>query len=356
MKVIPKLTITDSMLTASSAPETAPAAYSALTSYSIGDQASTGTVGGVITVYISLANTNLGNTPSSSPTQWKRLGDTYSTYDAAHTYADGDFVVVMGTNSHLVYKSIQAANIGQTPATNPTWWVLQGPSNRWALFDELRITQTKAASPFILTVVPGQRINSIALMGVECDQINITATSVAAGGTVRTESINMRLRETLTWSQYFFGSFGYRSAVAFFDFPPYTDLIINLEFIRATGDCKVGTVAVGNFVFIGNVKFDAVSDVLNFSTVTRDNFGDATFNPVRNIPKNDQILTADKVNVNQIAAARDALNGKTAIWSALDDISDGYFEALFIQGFYRRFSINLGEADVATITLELEET
>jgi len=67
-------------------------------------------------------------------------------------------------------------------------------------------------------------------------------------------------------------------------------------------------------------------------------------------------IYADKSSVNRIRAVRDALNGKPAVWSGLDDnTEDGYFEMLLILGFYKKFSINAAHHEQAEVQLELEE-
>ena len=60
----------------------------------------------------------------------------------------------------------------------------------------------------------------------------------------------------------------------------------------------------------------------------------------RNVPKTIQQIMVAKSRINKIRILRDALAGTPAVWSALTDSADDYFDAFLIIGFYKKFSIN----------------
>lgn len=272
-------------------------------------------------------------------------------YNAGSTYALNDAVVVAA--DHRTYQSLQAGNIGHTPISSPTWWLDIGASNRWKMFDLLRNTQTEQASPLTVVITPGVRCNSIALLGLVADSVTV---SVASGGsTVYTRTQNLNNREVLDWYDYFFLPFSTLPSLVFFDLPPYTNAIITIAITRASGNVKCGSLVLGTYVYIGDVQYNAVSDALNFSTVNRNTFGDSVLIPRRTVPKTDQTIWCKKDRVDKVRDLRTLLNAMPAVWSALDDSTDGYFDALLILGYYRQFSINIGYPDHAVITLNLEE-
>lgn len=306
MRVIPPLTITDAILTSSGVTE-----------------------------------------PGTGETAWS----------GAATYALGDTVSVISANSHKVYESLQAGNNGHTPVggTADLWWLDIGSTNRWKMFDLLRNTQSVKASPLTVVLTPGARINSIALLGLVADAVSISITSALYGGTVYTYTEDLSTREVFDWYDYFFEPFSTRESVIRFDIPPYSDAIITITLTRTSGNVSCGACVLGNYVDIGAAQYSAESDVLNFSSVTRDEFGDSTMVQRRNVPKTTQTLMLEKTRVNKVRAVRDDLNAVPAVWSGLDDTTDDYAEALIILGFYRRFSINIALPEVATVNLELEE-
>ena len=121
MRVIPPLAITDARLTSSSVPEVAPAAYAAGTTYALATRVGVLGLKGLIDVYESLQAGNLGNTPASSPTWWKFVGSTYGVYSTALTYNFGDKVIDSVT--HEAYESLTSGNKNRSLTNVPTWFL-----------------------------------------------------------------------------------------------------------------------------------------------------------------------------------------------------------------------------------------
>ncbi len=307
MRVITPLTITDAMLTSSTAPE-----------------------------------------PAAS-------GET--AYNAGTTYALGD--KAYSTTQHKIYQSLQAGNLNNPfpvlPATATAWWLEAASTNKWAMFDLLRNTQTSIASPLTIVLTPGTRIDSIALLGLLADSVTITATSVIGGGSVYSNTFTLGSRNITNWYQYFFLGFTTQKSIIAFDIPPFTDLILTVVIARTSGNAMCGSLVIGLATYIGEVEVSATSSALNFSTVTRDIYGNSVLIPRRNVPKTNQKVFLDKSLVNTVIDLRTSLNASPAVWSGLDDITNNYFEALLILGLYKKFDVTLEAYNVATIDLELEE-
>jgi hypothetical protein len=351
MNVIPPLTITDAILTSSSVIETAPTAYNGATNYAVATQVSVAGTAGELLCYQSLAGTNLGNTPATSPTWWKYIGLTYQVYSGATTYALGDMVI--DATNHIVYESLSAGNVGQA-LTNTLKWLNVCRTNRWALFNTLKNTATIVPSPLTMTLTPSSRIDAIAMTGLVATQATIVMTDNEA--TVYSSVVDLNTRLVSGWYGYFFNPFRNKTAMALFDLPPISSAIITITIENSRGSVECRSCSIGRFQNIGEVQYSAESDVLNFSTVTRD-FAGSTASIVqrRNVQKTIQNIMVDKSKVNAIRALRDDLAATPAVWVGLDDNSSDYFESLLILGFYKRFSINCQYPEVATISLELEE-
>lgn len=351
MKVIPPLAITDAMLTSTTVVETAPAAYNAGTAYAAGDTVSVAGSAGLLTVYESLQAANTGNAPASSPLWWVSIGETYQAYSGAAVYALADRV--LDATNHLVYESVVAGNSGNA-LTDATKWLEIGPSNAWAMFDVLRNTASVQPSELTVVVTPGERVNSLVLLGVVANHAEVSATSGGSG--VFSYSENLDEREVFDWYDYFFLPFGTRPSVVIFDIPPYTNIVITVTLTATSGNVECGDCILGNYVDIGQIKAAAESDVLNFSEVERDfDGGVSTMVQRRNVPKTVQSIWLPRARVNRVRALRDELNGTPAVYVGLDDDSHDYFESVLIKGFYRRFSMNHQYADFTVIALELEE-
>lgn len=353
MNVIPPLIIDAARLTSSTVVETAPAAYAAGTTYALNDTASVAGAAGLITVYRSLQDPNIGHTPASSPTWWENIGETYQVYSAAVSYALADKVI--DPTTHLVYESVQAANLNKPlveTADPPVWWLESGTTNKWSMFDLTRDTRTIVPNSLTVVITPGQRVNSLALRKVVAQSVHITITS--GGVTVYDYTENFTIREVFDWSDYFFAEFEYRDSLVLFDLPPYGNAIITIVFTGGQVEC--GACVVGNFVYIGDAEFQAESDVLNFSTIER-NF-DGSINRLiqrRNVPQLNITLVVNKSRIKSVCAVRDLLNATPAVWATVTDHDDLWFESLLRLGIYTRFSINVARTDEAVINLEVED-
>ena len=161
-------------------------------------------------------------------------------------------------------------------------WLDIGPTNRWAQFDTLRNSSTTATNSMTVVLTPGQRIDSLAVIGAVGE--TVTATLTVAAVPVWTATDNLILRNTLTWSKYFFGTFKFSGSVVHFDIPPYTNGVLTVTISRASGTVGIGALVIGQSVYLGKVLSQAQSTANNFSTVTRDAFGNATLVQRRTIP------------------------------------------------------------------------
>jgi hypothetical protein len=350
VKVIPPLEITDARLTSSSASEPhAPAAYSSGMTYAAHAIVS---VAADFKIYESRQSGNLANTPSSSPTWWRILGPTETAYSSGTTYGEGDTV----SSGHRIFESLAAGNVGNplpiAPETETDKWIDVGPTNRWAVFDLYRNTQVVAASPLTIVLTPGIRTDSIALFGLEATSVDVTMTS--GGPTVYSNTIDLNTREVASWYEYFYKPFGTLPSTAVFDMPPYSDGIITVVITNTGGNVKCGGLAIGSYQYIGETMAQAESDALNFSTVARDDFGTLQLIPRRSVPKTRQKIYCNKALVNGVRKLREALDAKPAVWSALDDPTNDFFDPLLMLAIYRSMPITLDDP-MCVIDLELEE-
>ena len=276
-------------------------------------------------------------------------------YNSGTTYALNDTVSVISTNFHHKYTSLVAGNIDHAPASSPTYWFDNGATNRWAMFDLSRNSQTTATSPITVTVTPGQRINSVFCLGMVGNSLTISATSVLGGGSVYSQTFDLNTREVLDSYMYCFEPFSFNPSIVVFDIPPYTDIIVTISVSSTSGNVSMGACGMGTYVTLGTTEYQAVRDYLNFSTVTRDVFGNAVLVPRKHSPKTSQKVVMDKSRINKVIDTIDALNAIPAVFSGVDDPEDGFANSLLIVGIIKSAPISLDGPTWAVMTLELEE-
>lgn len=403
MRVIPPVEITTAKLISSSCYEdpTSLGLFSIGTTYAITNVVKVLGLSGAVEVYKSLQNSNLGHDPSAtanpeyvattaytatqqvssqgityeclvgntgqypalSPTYWKpwwqHQNNTYLLWLVGTPYLVGDKVI--RTETHKVYECL-IANTGNIPENNligttPKWLEIES-DNRWAMFDLSRSTTTNAVSPLTTVIAPGRRIDSCAVINTNATYVTISVQAVVSGTltTVYTNVKTMPTRPTRTWYEYFFGPFVSDPSMVKFDLPPYANGTITITQSRTQGKISCGAVVVGMYKQLGFTQQQPSSEALNFSSVDRDIYGNASMIKRRTVPKTNQVCWAYNTDLNAIRQVRDDLNAVAAVWSGLDNDEDGdYFETLLILGFYRTFTMNMETPLNAMIQLELEE-
>lgn len=292
-----------------------------------------------VTVTAAMLTSSTVAEPSAGETAW-----------SSGTYAVGDVRIVVA--QHRKYQCILAGSSTTSPELDATRWTGIGPTNKWAMFDLLRNSATSATSSMSVVLTPGQRVDSIALVGLQASSVTIT---VKVGATVYyTRTVPTINRTTTSWYTYFFGAFRYLPSFALFDLPPITGATITLDFTGSAILC--GGVVLGRSVYLGGIVGEPVSGATNYSRIERDAFGNVTLVQRRSVPKTTQKLLVQKDQVDALRALRSDLNAVPALWSGLDDkSSDGYFESLLVFGVYKVFDIPLTHTYNATVNLELEE-
>ncbi len=274
-------------------------------------------------------------------------------WNASTNYSLGQ--VVIRTTTHRKYENTIAGVDSGLPENTPTRWLDIGPTNKWAMFDQNRNMATTATDSMTVSISPGKRINSLALLGVQADSVTVTMT---VGSTVvygpLTKNMNGRL--TTRWSEYFFGEFEYNPTLLLLDLPPAAGAVVTVKFDNPSQPVACSGIILGSKIYLGKIQYNAKSDSLNFSKIERDEFGNSLLIRRRTIPKTSQTLWVDKANVNNVRKVRENLNAVPALWSGLDDdTGNDYSESLLIFGIYKQFEIDIGHPQVATVNLELEE-
>lgn len=286
---------------------------------------------------------------------WVRLDALPWVSGTTYTYSAASPVQV--TYLNRTYEIIATTTVNTTlpTSTSPTYWFDVGPSNRWGAFDYLRNSTSKVKDQMVISVATGSRVDSAVLVGLtEIGNAVVTVYSPTTGTTIYNTSRNLTTKSSTTWYDYFFTSSGSIKSAVFSSLPPYTDAIVSV--VLTGGNVGCGGIILGKAQELGTLQRGATSEIINFSTVTRDIFGNATMVQRRNIPKTNQTLYLDKSYINAVRLVRDELNATPAAWVGLDDIPDQtYFETLLIVGFYRTFTINIDNPIGVIINLELEE-
>lgn len=269
------------------------------------------------------------------------------------TFAVGDKRIVVAT--HRTYSCITPGASAVSPELDPARWEDIGATLKYAMFEGGRDTPTVRSTSMTVGVTPNVRFDSCAVMGAEGELLELVLT-VGASVVWTSGVVDLRLRKTKRWYEYFFGAFSFSGNKVFFNLPPYSGATLTMTLSRASGDVKCGALVVGTSVYLGKIITQARSDAINFSEVKRDTFSGAKLIERPQKPGTTQTLVAEASAIESVRALRALGNAKIIVWSGLDDHDyNPYFEALLINGFYKEFAIGMPNKERFEINLSVEE-
>ncbi len=274
--------------------------------------------------------------------------ETYAEYSASAAYALGARVTLASTGK--LYECIQAPNTGNAPDTSALWWMLAGPTNRAAMFDDEISTQTVQASPLTVVLKPGY-VNSLAIFGLEGAQLNVTVRNGLAGPVVYSRSMLLDGTVITDWYQYFFEPAVQLGDVVLTDLPPYGNAHITVA-ITGPGIVKCGQLTLGTFYALGDTQYGASAGIIDYSRKdTNATTGATTFVRRRFSKRMSASLMLDNAQLNKVQRVLADLRATPCAWIGTD--APG-FEPLTLFGFYRDFSLDVAYPTTSLCTLEIE--
>lgn len=271
--------------------------------------------------------------------------ETYAAYSAGTTYAKGARVDY-GTH---IYESLVNSNIGNTPTTSPTYWVLVGPDNVHAMFDDQISTATVSSTPLIVVMTPGL-MNSIALLGLIGSQAVVTITDGAGGPTIYSRTVNLDGSYVYDWYMYFFEPFTQIGEVVLTDIPPYSNSRMTFT-LSGTGTVAIGQLSFGTFYELGDAEYGATAGIIDYSRKDTDEFGATTFVQRAFSKRMTARLMLDAMQMNKVQRVLSDIRATPAVWIGAEGEA---YSPLVIYGFYRDFTIDVAYPTKSYCSLEIE--
>ncbi len=277
-------------------------------------------------------------------------GEDPPVWSSASAWDPGDRAYVSSPVPEVVYEVISSATIsagGTSPTTNsvsatPSWFNI-GYINKWSMFDLYKNTTTiSSAGNITFEVRPGVRIDSLAFLNMaNVTNISITATDEYGVTVYPTSSVAISI-------DYYVVT----------DIPRLSTIRLQIV-ITGTGTISIGTFVCGNYYYIGEVQDGAEVGSENFSSIERDEFGNAAIVKRKSVAKLSKTLFITADMAKSVYVVRDLLNAVPAVWVGLHGNTNtniaSYYNSLVLLGFYRAFNIELSSPVHATVELELEE-
>ena len=272
-----------------------------------------------------------------------------STWAAGTTYAAG--ATVIRTQTHRIYRSLQASNLGNTPESSPTWWQDIGPTNRWAMFDSQVSTATVRSSPLIVEITPTTRCNAIGLFGLVGRTLLV---EVFDGATlIYTKTVTLLdIQEPTNWYEYFYAPILQRTAVVLTNLVPLGGAKIKVTITAASGQVRCGTLALGITRDLGDTLYGVSAGIKDYSVKNYDPVTEAISLSKKTFSKTLTCRTQmPEAAIDTTIAVLEALRATPVVWKSTD--TDKY-ESLNAFGFYEDFAVEWTNAGIAQCSLKIQ--
>lgn len=290
--------------------------------------------------------------PDTDETEWSA---------ASVAYAVGNTVSYLISDLYHKFECIQAhtSAADKAPEAFPDdetngYWLDLGAVNKFAPFQLDRNTQNDAASPYSVSVDPGERFSDIGIGNIIADEVTLEVYDETPT-LVRTETKQLLVRDVYSWYDWLYQPHRQIKKTIFTNLPSVSTHTFKLIFTRTAGNVRVGHIIPGVGFHIGDAEYKAKVKRENFSSFARTFDGEVKIKRRRNVPSNQIRLSQDKGLVDGIKNLIDDLNGEVTFWAGLVETTDGYFESLFTIGLYKDYSYSLDYPTEAIADIEIQE-
>ena len=293
MSIIKPNTLTASMLTSSTVPETEYAAYSAITNYAVGSRS----------IY-----------------------------------------------SNKIFECVQTPNTGNTPGITPLYWADKGPTNRWAMFDSSVGSVTSIASNLTVVMRPGA-VGGLALLELTGKQVDITMKDAPGGVVIYSKTVVLDGTMITSFYEWFYVEFAQQTDLVLTDLPVH--FVSNELTIAITGTSIVGCgiCKFGEVIEIGITQMGASVGIVDYSKKTVDTFGNYVITQRAFSKRSDIQVVTEKASFNRIFRALAALRATPCIYIGTETLGH---EPLIVYGFYKDFSIDVAYSQTHLCNLSIE--
>jgi len=194
---------------------------------------------------------------------------------SAGTYLLGDEAV----EDHTVYEVVadpsttDQPSVGAAKAT-PTW-IAKYADNEYRMFDQSIGTVSTGTGTESVVIEPVSGITTLVLIGVECAEVTVTVED-SGGAEIYSETQTLFSIAAPDWWEYFFGDREYRRTAIFDGIPgSVVNPTVTVEVTNgASGAISVGTLALGKIqTYASAVDYGASGGIRDFSYIAQDDFG-----------------------------------------------------------------------------------
>jgi hypothetical protein len=186
---------------------------------------------------------------------------------SAASYTAGDERI--RTTTHRKYRAKTThTGVATLPENDATNWEDIGGTEKWAMFDETYQTQSSDSSSIVVTLTPGEIINSVAFLNVEAASIQVQQ-SVSGYD----QTISLVSHEVLSWYDFWFELPLREGDAAFTDIPPVPSGVLTVTISNPGDTAACGVCALGRSKTLGATQWEPTRTINDYSSTTENDDG-----------------------------------------------------------------------------------
>lgn len=179
-------------------------------------------------------------------------------------------------DGHYIYAYLgtDGTNSLVSPVNDPLLWLVQRPTNYWAMLDGKTNTQTSRANNITIEIATNN-FDTLSLLELQAKSIILTLTVSAV--VVYTKTYDMQDESGIVdFYSYCFGDFNFKSSVYNQDIPLYLGGTLKIEIINTASTAKCGRLVCGRSFYVGKTLYGASLGLESYSVKQVDEFGTET--------------------------------------------------------------------------------
>lgn len=266
----------------------------------------------------------------------------------AGPYVVDDEVILSST--HRRYRCV--TNTSDNPAVGaakdvPTW-VDIGPTNAWAMFDNVNGTKSLHPTLIDITYTPNLLTTAVAGFNISANSILVTMTD-PTDGLVYSNTLDMiDNSDIVDYWEYFFLPIINKTEFVLLDLPSY---ILATVDVTITGtDVSAGTVVFGPQITLGVALYGTSLKLFDASIKTRDEFGNFKIVPRRTSKVVEYDVHADKSKVGYVFNQLSQLTTVPSVYVGTDETDD----STLVFGYYEDCQINIDSPTICSMTIRVQ--
>lgn len=177
-------------------------------------------------------------------------------------------------SSHLLFESLTATNVGNTPYKFPVQWLPVGVVNKYRMFDDAYQSRTENVGSISVSLLCASLVNSAAVLNSE--GISATITQVESG---YTKTLPLRSHPVGNWYDWYYTDPLAVDDLIFQDIPPFVGGTLNITINGGTGVAKCGVAVAGVLSAIGVTEWGASRSINDYSITKEDEWGNINLVP-----------------------------------------------------------------------------